>query len=102
MNSKHNTYSISLYFLIKLPATNNQVQYQNHLQSPTPQPVHEEEQNLLECCHLFRETIYVGIMTWNGGGIVLFNVNLFRDNYQFDRNIQKQSGILSIPSEFVF
>ena len=61
-----------------------QVQYQNHLQSPTPQRAHEEEQNL--------ETIYVGIMTWNSGGIVLFNVNLFWDNYQFDRNNQKQSG----------
>ena len=37
--------------------------------------------------------MYVAIMTWNSGGIVLFNVNLFLDNYQFNRNIMKQSGI---------
>ena len=37
--------------------------------------------------------MYVAIMTWNSGGIVLFNVNLFLDNYQFVQNNMKQSGI---------
>ena len=36
--------------------------------------------------------MYVAIMTWNSGGIVLFNVNLFLDNYQFVQNNMKQSG----------
>jgi len=36
--------------------------------------------------------MYVAIMTWNSGGIVLFNVNLFLDNYQFVPSNMKQSG----------
>ena len=38
--------------------------------------------------------MYVGIMAWNSGGIVLFNVNLFLDNYQLVPNNMKQSGSL--------
>ena len=37
--------------------------------------------------------MYVAIISWNIGGIVLFNVHLFLDNYQFNPNIMKQSGI---------
>ena len=38
--------------------------------------------------------MYVEIMTWNSGGIMLFKVNLFLDNYQFNPNIMEQSGII--------
>jgi len=36
--------------------------------------------------------MYVAIRTWDSGGIVLFNVNIFLDNYHFVPSNMKQSG----------